>query len=79
MPYNADYFGHKLHLDQNEKLVMYRCTTVFAVDGFSSMVMAAASMPVKNSVEIYCSVFRYKITFFFSYLILLENFKRIVP
>ena len=22
-PYHADYFGHKLHLDQNEKLRMY--------------------------------------------------------
>ena len=22
-PYTADYFGHKVHVDQNEKLVMY--------------------------------------------------------
>ena len=22
-PYHAEYFGHKLHIDQNEKLVMY--------------------------------------------------------
>lgn len=65
VPYSADYFGHKLHLDQNEKLVMYGCTTVLAVDGFSSMVMAAASMPVKNNVEIYRSVFRYQNNIFF--------------
>ncbi|XP_046855990.1 uncharacterized protein LOC124449089 [Xenia sp. Carnegie-2017] len=58
VPYSADYFGHKLHMDQNEKLVMYGCTTVLAVDGYSSMIMAAASMPVKNNVKIYRSVFR---------------------
>ena len=23
IPYRADYFGHKLHIDQNERLVMY--------------------------------------------------------
>ena len=23
IPYKADYPGHKLHIDQNEKLVMY--------------------------------------------------------
>ena len=23
IPYCADYFGHKMHFDQNEKLVMY--------------------------------------------------------
>ena len=26
VPYRADYFGHKLHIDQNEKLVMYGVT-----------------------------------------------------
>ena len=28
IPYHADYFGHKLHIDQNEKLVMYVVTRV---------------------------------------------------
>ena len=28
VPYRADYFGHKLHIDQNEKLVMYGVTRV---------------------------------------------------
>ncbi len=23
IPYSADYFGHKLHIDQNEKIVMW--------------------------------------------------------
>lgn len=27
-PYHADYFGHKLHMDQNEKLAMYGLTEV---------------------------------------------------
>ena len=26
MPYRADYFGQKMHFDQNEKLVMYGVT-----------------------------------------------------
>ena len=58
LPYQADYFGHKMHLDQNEKLVMYGCTTVLASDGYSNYILAAASMPIKNNVEIYRSVFR---------------------
>ena len=28
VPYFAEYFGHKLHLDQNEKLVRYGVTEV---------------------------------------------------
>ena len=35
VPYNAAYFGEKLHVDQNEKLVLYGVTRVCAVDGFS--------------------------------------------
>ncbi|KAK9978580.1 hypothetical protein ABG768_020325 [Culter alburnus] len=34
VPYHAKYMGHKLHLDQNEKLVMFGVTHVLAVDGF---------------------------------------------
>ena len=59
IPYHANYFGHKLHADQNEKLVMFGVTHVCAIDGFSGMVVAFASMPVKNNVEIYKHVFRY--------------------
>ena len=32
--YYARYFGHKLHLDQNEKLVHYGVMYVLARDGF---------------------------------------------
>ena len=28
--YHVDYFGHKLHIDQNQKLVMYGVTNVCA-------------------------------------------------
>ena len=29
-PYSAEYFGHKVHVDQNEKLVMYGVTHICA-------------------------------------------------
>ncbi|XP_068683153.1 uncharacterized protein [Montipora foliosa] len=35
IPYAAEYFGHKLHIDQNEKLVMYGVVHVCAIDGQS--------------------------------------------
>ena len=58
MPYRAHYFGHKLHLDQNEKLRMYGVTHVIARDGFSGKVIGHLSMPVKNNVAIYEYIFR---------------------
>ena len=51
-PYTADYFGHKVHLDENEKLVMYGVTHVCAKDGYSGKVVGFITMPVKNNVEI---------------------------
>ena len=38
IPYKADYFGHKLQIDQNEKLVIYGVTHVTATDGHSRFV-----------------------------------------
>ena len=58
IPYSADYFGHKLHVDQNEKLVMYGVTHVCARDGYSGKIVAFVTMPVKNNVEIYSHIFR---------------------
>ena len=55
-PYHADYFGHKLHMDQNEKLSMYGLTEVSACDGYSGKIVAFATMPVKNNVLIYENV-----------------------
>lgn len=56
-PYRADYFGHKLHIDQNEKLVMFGVTHICGVDGFSGKIVGFASMPIKNCVEIYKGFF----------------------
>ena len=65
IPYRADYFGHKLHMDQNEKLVMHGITHVAAIDGHSRYIVAATTMPVKNNLTIYRAVYRYSIHFFF--------------
>ena len=47
VPYRADYFGHKLHIDQNEKCVMYGVTHVCAVDGYSGKI-GFITMPAKK-------------------------------
>ena len=52
MPYRANYFGHKLHLDQNEKLQMYGVTHIAAIDGHSRFVVAGAVMSRKNNIKI---------------------------
>ena len=53
VPYSAEYFGHKLHVDQNEKLTMYGVTHVAAIDGFSGCIVQTATMPMKNNYVIY--------------------------
>jgi len=58
VPYRADYFGHKLYCDQNEKLVMYGVTHVEAVDGWSGMIVGFVSMPIKSNLEIYSNLYR---------------------
>ena len=52
-PYNATHYGEKLHLDQNEKLVMYGVTHVVAVDGYSRKIVGFITIPIKNSIAIY--------------------------
>ena len=59
VPYHACYFGHKLHVDQNEKLVMYGVTHVCAIDGYSRKIVGFLTMPVKNNYEIYKHFFWY--------------------
>ena len=59
IPYHASHFGDKIHVDQNEKLVMYGVTHICAIDGFSAKVVGFISMPIKNNVEIYNHLFRY--------------------
>lgn len=62
VPYSADYPGHKLHIDQNEKLVMYGVTHVAAVDGYSGMIVGFVTMPLKNPILIYDQLYRFVIT-----------------
>ena len=57
-PYHAEYMGHKLHLDQNEKLGMFEVTHVLAIDGYSSKIVAHSTMPMKNNLVIYEDVYR---------------------
>ena len=56
--YHASGFGHKLHLDQNEKLVMFGVTHVLGVDGYSGMIVSHFTMPVKKNRLIYENVYR---------------------
>ena len=52
VPYRADYFGHKVHVDQNEKLVMFGVTHICGIDGYSGKIVGFITMPIKNCVEI---------------------------
>ena len=40
VPYYAEYFGHRLHLDHNENLIQHSMTEVIAVDGYRSFITA---------------------------------------
>lgn len=56
--YIARYFGHRLHIDQNEKIAMYGLVYVLARDGFSGKIVAGAVMNRKNNMVIYEKVYR---------------------
>jgi len=56
--YYAEYFGHKLHVDQSEKLAMFGCTHVCAIDGYSSKIVGFITLPVKNNYTIYADMFQ---------------------
>lgn len=56
-PYTALYFGNKIHIDQNEKMVMFGVTHVVAIDGYSGKIVSAVLMPIKNCVTIYQHVY----------------------
>lgn len=62
VPYTAHCFGHKIHFDQNEKLVMYGVTHVIAVDGYSAKIVGYTTLPIKNNLSIYGNVYRYFFT-----------------
>ena len=52
VPYNAQYFGHKLHIDLNEKLVHYNCLIVGAIDGFSGLIVSLFTIHRKNCIDL---------------------------
>ena len=56
--YRADYFGEKMHIDQNEKLVMFGVTHVAAIDGYSGKILAFHTMAIKNNIIIYENVYK---------------------
>lgn len=58
VPYFAEYSGHRVHFDQNEKLVQYGITHVAARDGYSGGVVGVTTMPLKNCVKIYDKLYR---------------------
>ena len=51
-------FGHKLHVDQNEKLVDFGVVHVAGIDGYSRYIVAACTMPVKNNLTIYSHILK---------------------
>ena len=53
IPYCADYFGHKLYMDQNETLMVYGVTHVLAIAGHSHSIAAFSTMPIKNNAKCY--------------------------
>ena len=53
IPYSSKYFGNKVHIDQNEKLVLFGVTHLCAVDGYSGMIVGLATFPVKNNALVY--------------------------
>lgn len=57
IPYTARYFGHKLHIDQNEKLVMHGMCHICAIDGYSSKIIRHCVFPAKNCVDIYADFY----------------------
>ena len=58
LPYRARYFGEKLHLDQNEKCVMFGVIHVVAIDGYSRKIVGFITIPKKNASVIYDLLFR---------------------
>ena len=52
IPYRAVYFRNKLHVDQNEKLIIYAVTHFFAMNGHLRFKSSETTMPIKNNKNI---------------------------
>ena len=49
----TQFLWKQIHIDQNEKLVLFGVTHVCAVDGYSGMIVGFATFPVKNNALVY--------------------------
>ena len=49
VPYNIQYFGNKIHVDLNEKLVHFGVVLIGAFDGFSGMIIDIMVAHRKNN------------------------------
>ena len=58
VPYNAKYFGHKLHVDLNEKLVDYNCLIIGCIDGYCGFLLEIICIHRKNCLDVY-DMYRY--------------------
>ena len=56
--YCARFCDEKIHLDQNEKLVLYGIVHIVGVDGYSHKIVGVSTMPCKNPITIYTTIFR---------------------
>ena len=55
--YSAEYFGHKIHYPQDEKLGIHETIPVCAMDGYSNMITEFAAMARKNRLTIHDQIY----------------------
>ena len=58
LPYYANCFDDKLHLDQNEKCAIFGMTHVLAIEGYSRKIVGFITIPKKNATIVYDLLFR---------------------
>ena len=56
-PYTANHYGHKLHFDQNEKLLQFGVFHAACIDGFSSKIIRHIILHQKNPILLYDKLF----------------------
>ena len=58
IPYRANYFRHKIHYDQSEKLIASGVTQVVDIDGNGRYIVGTCTKPIKNNIVIYENLYR---------------------
>ena len=56
-PYFDNNFRKKVHINQNEKLVIFEITHIVAIDRYNDNIVAAVVMPIKNWLSMYEHVY----------------------